>query len=56
MNSTDADVVFPKDQIIGTVVEAEIVDSNFNKDVLTYKPLDKHKLFIQVEKHVHLNR
>jgi hypothetical protein len=44
MNSTDADVVFPKDQIIGTVVEAEIVDSNFNKDVLTYKPLDIHKL------------
>ena len=44
MNATNADVFFVKDKIMGTLSAAEIVDSNFNRDVLNYKPLDIHKL------------
>ena len=34
MNATNADVFFVKDKIMGTLSAAEIVDSNFNRDVL----------------------
>ena len=44
MNSTDVDVSFKKNQVIGTLSEAEIVDRNFNHDISNYKRLDISKL------------
>jgi hypothetical protein len=44
INSSDADVEFKKDHIIGTLSEAEIVVQNFDKAISNYKRLDVSKL------------
>ena len=44
VNASDTDVVIKQNQALGHMTEADLVDEQFNRDVLTYVPLDLNKL------------